>query len=177
MARTPLLIAGIGNIFCGDDAFGCEVAQRLLRQTLPAGVRVVDFGIRGIDLLYALQDCDRALLIDTVSRGGVPGTLYHLEPEIRPMGTGEDPLLIAMQTHSLEPAAVLATAVAMGARFQEATIIGCEPATFGSENEVPTELSEPVQAAVEGALDMIGNLIRQYLPQQLPEPGAFAAPH
>ncbi|MDQ3686285.1 MAG: hydrogenase maturation protease, partial [Acidobacteriota bacterium] len=57
MTTQPrILIAGIGNIFLGDDAFGCEVAQRLSGRTLPDEVRVVDFGIRGLDLAYALMD-------------------------------------------------------------------------------------------------------------------------
>src|SRR5947209_3209759 len=77
--------AGVGNIFLGDDAFGVEVAQRLARRPLPAGVRVVDFGIRGLDLTYALLDpYDAVVLVDAAPRGNAPGTLYVLEPEPQP---------------------------------------------------------------------------------------------
>ena len=42
---TPtILIAGIGNIFLGDDAFGVEVARSLARRTLPGEIQVKDFG-------------------------------------------------------------------------------------------------------------------------------------
>ena len=41
-----ILIAGIGNIFFGDDAFGCEVARQLVLEPLPEGVSVIDYGIR-----------------------------------------------------------------------------------------------------------------------------------
>ena len=76
-----ILIAGIGNIFLGDDAFGVEVARRLVRRRLPDGVRVVDFGIRGLDLTYALLDgYEAVILVDAAPRGGPPGTLYVLEP-------------------------------------------------------------------------------------------------
>src|SRR5438270_10803156 len=82
MTRPRVLVAGIGNIFLGDDAFGVEVAQRLAQRPLPAGVRVVDFGIRGLDLTYALLDGqDAVILVDATLRGGPPGTLYVIEPE------------------------------------------------------------------------------------------------
>src|ERR1700758_4827464 len=77
-----ILVAGVGNIFLGDDAFGVEVVQRLARRALPDGVRVVDFGIRGLDLVYALLDgYETVVLVDAAPRGGSPGTLYVLEPE------------------------------------------------------------------------------------------------
>ena len=78
---TRLLVAGIGNIFLGDDAFGVEVAQRLMKRPQSDGVRVVDFGIRSFDLALALERCDAAILVDATARGGAPGTLYVLEPD------------------------------------------------------------------------------------------------
>src|SRR5947207_12410878 len=78
--RPRILVAAIGNIFLGDDAFGVEVAQRLLRRELPEGVRVVDFGIRGLDLTYALlEGYEAVVLVDAAPRGGRPGTLYALD--------------------------------------------------------------------------------------------------
>src|SRR5947209_2868396 len=83
MSGARILIAGIGNIFLGDDAFGVEVAQRLGQRSLPEQVRVIDFGIRGMDLTYALlDDYETVILVDAVPRGGQPGTLYVLEPEV-----------------------------------------------------------------------------------------------
>src|SRR5947209_2000127 len=86
-----ILVAGVGNIFLGDDAFGVEVAQRLLRRSLPEGVRVVDFGIRGFDLAYALMRDDlaeggTAILVDALPRGEPPGTLYVIEPDLDALG-------------------------------------------------------------------------------------------
>ncbi|MGH7848434.1 MAG: hydrogenase maturation protease, partial [Candidatus Binatia bacterium] len=78
-AMTPakILVAGIGNIFLGDDGFGVEVARELAKRKLPESVRVVDFGIRGFDLAYALLDgYDLTILVDAAPRGGLPGTLY-----------------------------------------------------------------------------------------------------
>lgn len=67
---SGILIAGVGNGFQGDDAFGVEVVRRLSAQTLPPGVAAVDFGIRGIDLLYALMDeHDAVVLVDAAARG------------------------------------------------------------------------------------------------------------
>jgi len=76
-----ILIAGVGNIFLGDDAFGVEVVQQMAGRTFPPGVRIVDFGIRGLDLTYALlEDYDAAIIVDALPRGQAPGTLYVVEP-------------------------------------------------------------------------------------------------
>src|SRR3954447_2806740 len=96
---SGVLIAGIGNSFLGDDGFGVEVIARLRRRTLPRCVRIHDFGIRGIDLAYALDDdLDAVILVDTVSLGDAPGTIYIVEHECgsgdtlatAPLMTGED---------------------------------------------------------------------------------------
>ncbi|HMF16031.1 MAG TPA: hydrogenase maturation protease, partial [Gemmataceae bacterium] len=82
MTERRILIAGIGNIFFGDDAFGVEVVRCLTKRKMPPGVRVIDFGIRGIDLVYALSEgWDLMILVDAVRRGGKPGTVYLIEPE------------------------------------------------------------------------------------------------
>lgn len=78
-----ILVAGVGNIFNGDDAFGVEVVRRLAQRKLPDGVRAIDFGIRGIDLTYALLDGYGALvLVDTAQRGELPGTISIVEPDL-----------------------------------------------------------------------------------------------
>src|SRR6516225_7125141 len=83
MEQPRILVAGIGNIFLGDDAFGVEVARRLAARPQPDGVRVADFGIRGIDLTYALLDgYETVILVDATPRGGQPGTLYVIEPDV-----------------------------------------------------------------------------------------------
>ena len=126
MTTARILIAGIGNIFFGDDAFGVEVARRLALRPWPREVRVVDFGIRGLDLAYALLDnYQQVVLVDAVQRGGQPGTIYVIEPSLESAG--------AMQTHEMTPDKVLATAKAMGAALTNVIIVGCEPASFGSE--------------------------------------------
>src|SRR6185437_16124428 len=90
--NPKLLVAGIGNIFLGDDAFGVEVVQRLAQRTLPENVIVKDFGIRSYDLAYALMDhWDLAILVDALPRGGEPGTVYTLEPEMSATRTQATP--------------------------------------------------------------------------------------
>jgi len=123
-----MLVAGIGNIFLGDDAFGSEVARRLAGRTLPQGIGVRDFGIRAIDLAYALvRETGEAILINTVSRGGAPGTLYVIDADDPPAETGAP-----LAGHGLEPFTALATARAMGATARM-TVVGCEPESFGTE--------------------------------------------
>jgi hydrogenase maturation protease len=159
-AGSPrILVAGIGNVFLGDDGFGVEVAGRLLHSELPAGVHVEDFGIRGMDLAYALRDYDVAVLVDATPRGQPPGTLYLIEPEL------DDEELVAPDAHGMDPVKVLSLARALGGPLPRVLVLGCEPTTrmTGDEDEVVAELSEPVRAAVLGAVQMAESLIAELL--------------
>jgi hydrogenase maturation protease len=156
--NTPrILVAGIGNIFLGDDGFGSEVARRLMDRPRPENVTVADFGIRGMDLAYALLDEYHAtILIDAVSRDGPPGALYMIEPDST-VPAAETP-----DGHTMNPVAVLAIARSMGADLHRVVIVGCEPATFGPEDG-HMGLSAPVAAAVDGAVEMVEQLVRRLL--------------
>ncbi|HEY3186092.1 MAG TPA: hydrogenase maturation protease [Solirubrobacteraceae bacterium] len=152
-----ILVAGLGNMFLGDDGFGVALAGRLARETLPAGVEVVDFGIRGMDLAYALRDYDTVVLLDATPRGEPPGTLYVIEPEI-------DPDAVGIDGHGMDPVTVLALARHLdpGNRPLPRTIVvGCEPRAVmaGDEDDVVADLSEPVRAALDGAVKLVGSLL------------------
>jgi hydrogenase maturation protease len=161
MTRQRILVACIGNIFLGDDAFGVEVARRLAGRALPEGVRVVDFGIRGLDLTYALLDgYEAVLLVDAAPRGGQPGTLYVLELPAEVSGEEAVPLV---EGHGLDPTKVLRLAAAMGGRVGRVLLVGCEPATSTEGDEMRDGLSEPVRAAVDGAIPLIESLVARLL--------------
>jgi hydrogenase maturation protease len=158
MSQPRILIAGIGNIFLGDDAFGVEVLRRLAEQPLPAGVRAIDFGIRGFDLACAiLEDYDSVILVDATHRGGEAGTLYVLEPDVEAATAGQTDM--AMNGHSLTPAKVLQWLKALGGALPRLRVVGCEPATFGSQDQTATGLSPAVAAAVDEALPLILSLV------------------
>ena len=160
---SGVLVAGVGNVFRGDDAFGIEVVHRLARKTLPDGVKVVDFGIRGIDLTYALLDGYRAaVLVDVLQRGGEPGTVYVVEPDW-PSGEDADPDELLITPHDLDPAKVLRLVKALGGRCERLVLVGCEPGTFGDEDEGAMGLSPSVAAAVDEAVLTIETLIGELL--------------
>jgi hydrogenase maturation protease len=157
MDRARVLVAGLGNVFLGDDAFGVEVAQRLQGRAWPPGVRVVDFGIRSFDLAIALEGCDAAILVDATARGGPPGTLYVLEPA---PGTEGDAL---PSPHTMTPDEVLRR-LAPGARPRTVRVVGCEPLAFGDDDgEAPAGLSAPVSAAVSEAVVLVEGLVHELL--------------
>ncbi len=162
VTRPTILIAGIGNIFLGDDGFGVAVAQQLAKAGLPAGVRVTDFGIRGLDLTYALQDgYETTILVDAFPHGEPPGTVYVVEPDLNDPSPG----MIQGSTldpHTMNPVNVLRMAIAMRAPLKRVLLIGCEPETLGSE-EGHMGLSESVQAAVPEAVRVITNLVQGLL--------------
>jgi hydrogenase maturation protease len=175
MSSRRILVAGIGNIFLGDDAFGVEVARRLASRPLPAGVRVVDFGIRGFDLALALLDgYDLAVLVDATPRGGPPGTLYVIEPEPEP----PEPAEMMVEAHGLNPVNVLRVVRSLGGSPPPLRVVGCEPATLGSDEDPALGLSEPVRAAVDEAVRLIEDLVAEYVGKgAAPGDACGPAPH
>jgi hydrogenase maturation protease len=156
-----ILIAGIGNIFLGDDGFGVEVARRLSESEFPEGVRVQDFGIRGYDLAYALLDgYDLTLLVDAAPRGSTPGTLYVIEPDLN-QETAETQG-VALDAHAMNPVSVLQLAKSMGPVAGKVLLVGCEPATLGGE-EGQMGLSEAVAAVVDQAAALVRRLVADHL--------------
>ena len=154
MSGRRILVAGIGNVFFGDDGFGVEVVRRLGARPQQDGVQVTDFGIRGLDLAYALADgYDAAILVDAVPRGGVPGTLYVLEPEAPASAMGA-----LTDTHSLEPTKILAMVRTMGGHLPALRLVGCEPA---AAEDMTMGLSVPVAAAVAAAVDLVEALVAE----------------
>jgi len=170
-APPRILVAGIGNIFMGDDAFGVEVARRLSQRALPTEVRVCDFGIRGFDLAYALQDgYETTVLIDAYPRGAEPGTLFVVEPDLKEISAsvqeGAD-----LDAHSLDPLKVLRLAASMGWPLKRVLLVGCEPATLGPD-EGAMGLSEPVSRAVTEAVSLVESVIQRVLAGEWPGHGS-----
>jgi hydrogenase maturation protease len=152
-----ILVAGAGNVFLGDDAFGVEVVARLARRDLPGGVEVADFGIRGYDLAYALMDGrDAAILVDALPRGEEPGTLTLLEPDLEDLGAVATP-----DGHAMAPAAVLAMVRHLGGRLPRTWVVGCEPGVVDPDGEGHVGLSRAVAAAIDPAVEMIDGLLRR----------------
>jgi hydrogenase maturation protease len=157
LGQPRILVAGIGNIFLGDDAFGVEVVRQLSEQEFPETVRVRDFGVRGYDLAYALLDgYDLTILVDACPRGDAPGTLYVIEPEVK----GGDACPIALDAHTMNPVSVIQMARSMGPISKRIVLVGCEPASLGGEDG-RMELSEAVSAAVEPAVKLVHKLIAE----------------
>jgi hydrogenase maturation protease len=158
--RPKILVAGIGNIFLGDDAFGVEVVRRLMSRNLPPEARVVDFGIRGLDLAYALQDnYETTILIDAFPHGQTPGTVSVVEPDPREIAAVPDSLV---EAHSMHPLNVLRMAAAMNGSLHRVLLVGCEPESLGGD-EGYMGLSKPVEAAVEEAANATKALIKRLL--------------
>jgi hydrogenase maturation protease len=162
-----ILIAGIGNIFLGDDAFGVEVVRELARGPQPPEVRVVDFGIRSYDLAYALTDgYDSVILVDAAPRGEPPGTVSLIEPDLSRLGErGHE----AVDAHTLDPVAALQMAQAIGGRIGKVYLVCCEPLGLAESQTGEFGLSEPVRAAVSAAVTMIESLLRKLLDRKTAE--------
>jgi hydrogenase maturation protease len=149
-----ILVAGIGNVFFGDDGFGCAVARELVRSPLPAGVVVRDFGIRGLDLAFELTSgYDAAILVDAATRGRKPGELFVLEPRV---DAGET----LVYAHGLTPEHVLRIAHSLGGELPPVRLVACEPAELGTEDDPRDGLTPTVQAAIPEAVRLVRALLR-----------------
>jgi hydrogenase maturation protease len=152
-----ILVAGIGNVFLRDDGFGVEVSRRLAGRALPDGVRVEDYGIRGIHLAYdLLEGYDALVLVDAVPMGEPPGTLAVIEPEPAigratvSSSNADGGSVVAVDAHAMSPDIVLATLTRLGGSVDRIVIVGCQPGNL----DEGMGLSPAVQAAVTAAVDL-----------------------
>ncbi len=145
---SRVLVAGVGNIFLGDDGFGVAVVRELAGRELPAGVRIFDAGTRGVHLAYELLDgCDLLVLVDAAARGQPPGTVCLIE--VADGDVAHAPPLI--DAHDLTPASILALVARLGGRPGRTVVVACEPADL----RPGMTLSAPVRAAVPAAVRLV----------------------
>ncbi len=145
-----ILVAGVGNVFFNDDGFGVEVVRRLAHRDLPPHTVVTDYGIRGVHLAFDLLATPKLLvLVDTITRGRAPGTLYLVDPDL------ENATPASPDAHAMDPRAVFAALREMGGVVPRTRIVACEPADLGEG----MTLSDPVRQAIEPAIGMIQQLI------------------
>ncbi len=153
-----LLIAGVGNIFLGDDGFGVEVARRLAAQELPGWANVVDYGIRGMHLAYDLANGYQSMiLVDATARGGAPGTIYVIEPDLAALPEADADTNPLFNAHGMQPDVVFGMLGMLDAGARHVLVVGCEPATV----DYGIGLSEPVAAAVDEAVRVILGLVAE----------------
>ncbi|HEY2378747.1 MAG TPA: hydrogenase maturation protease [Gemmatimonadaceae bacterium] len=156
-AQARILVAGIGNIFLADDGFGVAVAQRLAALPRRAGVEVRDFGIRGMDLAYAMQkDYDAVVFVDAAPRGEPAGTLSVIDASADLEGPP------AIETHGMDPVRVLALARALGRVPARVLVVACEPERIISPeqwDEMDGTMSEAVTRSIPRAVELVHSVI------------------
>ena len=158
MPPPRVLVAGIGNIFFGDDGFGVEVIQRMAGVPVPDTVKVVDFGIRGVHLAYELLDgYDALVLIDALPVGEEPGTVVLVEAALPDAPSAGDDIAPTIEAHSMNPALVLGMLASLGGHVDRILVIGCQPQTI----EEGIGLSAPVAAAVDHAVEAVKDVLAE----------------
>lgn len=157
--RVPgILIAGVGNSWLRDDGFGSEVARRLEQRELPPGVAVMDAGTGGLDLAYeVMRGYDALVILDVSRQGGAPGTLYVMEADEESVAGGiEDGEVI--NPHGMDPQTMLRFVKSAGAWPGKVIVIACEPEDV---EQMGWGLSDQVQEAVDGAVDLVAQTIEE----------------
>lgn len=157
MTRLRVLVAGIGNIFFGDDAYGVEVARRLVDRPMPEGVKVGDFGIRGLHLAYELLDgYDTLVLVDALPMGEPPGTVALIEPELD--AAGPDETAAPIEAHGMSPAVVLGLMSGLGARVERVLIVGCQPEVLDEGIGLSPVVNAAVESGVAAVLEVLDEI-------------------
>jgi hydrogenase maturation protease len=144
------MVAGVGNIFLGDDGFGVEVARRLSEVDLPAGVQVRDYGVSGMHLAFDLLDgYDTTILVDATTRGDAPGTVYvvELDPVTEPSGT--------VDAHGMQPDVVLQLLAMLGGHPGRVLLVGCEPASVTDHIGLSPLVAGAVDVAVQKVIELV----------------------
>jgi hydrogenase maturation protease len=156
--EKQILVAGVGNAWLQDDAFGGECARRLEARGVPSGVTVMDFGTGGLDLAYELmRGYDALVLLDASRQGGEPGTLYVLEPSMEELaGPIEDGDVI--NPHGMDPQTVLRFVAAIGGFSGRVVVIGCEP---GEVDEVGVSMTPAIEGAIDRALEVVAETLEE----------------
>jgi len=146
-----VLVAGIGNIFFGDDGFGVEVARRLASMPVPAGVRVADFGTRGLHLACEMLDggYEEVIFVDAMPHGAAPGTVVLMEPDAGAARAA------AADEHAMTPDAVLQLLHAIGGRTPRVLIVGCEPRNLEPGIGLSSDIAAAVDRAARTVLDLV----------------------
>ena len=161
-----MLIACIGNIFLGDDGFGCKVAELLAQKSLSPEVKVVDFGIRSFDLAYALMDgYETTVFVDATPRGGDPGTVYLIEPdeaEIKAL----DGQASLFEPHNMDPLKVLMMVRSLDGKLGKIFVVGCEPEFTNADGDGYLGLSDRVEASLPKAVEVVESVIERTLLQR-----------
>jgi hydrogenase maturation protease len=156
--EQQILVAGVGNAWLRDDAFGGEVVRRLEARGVPSGVTVMDFGTGGLDLAYeVIRGYSALVLLDASRQGGEPGTLYVMEPDrgefAGALQDGEN-----IDPHAMDPHTVLRFVSAVGGWPPKVLVIACEP---GEVDEPGLGLTPPVDRAAGAAVDLVLDTIEE----------------
>jgi len=160
--NARILVAGVGNIFKGDDAFGVEVIARLRARALPEWVCMQDFGIRGFDLAYALMEpWHVAILVDATARGGEPGTIYVIEH------IDDGPTSASVEPHAMDPVQAIELVKALGGTLPPTIVVGCEPQELGGQDGA-MGLTPVVESALDAAVDKVLQLVERFSAADLP---------
>jgi hydrogenase maturation protease len=155
--EKQILVAGVGNAWMRDDAFGGRVAERLSAENLPPGVSVFDFGTGGLDLAYeVMRGYDALILVDVSRQGGDPGTLYVMEPDPEEIEPIEDGNLV--NPHGMDPQTVLRFVRTVGGWPGKVIVIACEP---GAVEKMGLDLSPEVERAVADAVALVRETIEE----------------
>lgn len=151
---TSVLVAGIGNVFLGDDGFGVEVVRELAKTELPEWVRVADYGVRGMHLAYdlAAADPDLTVLVDATERGDEAGTVYVIE-----LDTSARSPRPCLDAHGMQPDVVLDLLALLGGVPGRVLLVGCEPAVLDHRMGLSPVVERAVGAAVAAVTDIVAN--------------------
>ncbi|MFB0568300.1 MAG: hydrogenase maturation protease [Nitrososphaeria archaeon] len=149
------LIAGLGDRLMGDDGFGSFLVEELTKKELSPEVEVIDYGTSVTKLLVDLENYDLVVLLDAISKGGRPGTVYkeRIRPEdIRDLSPEEFNMMAGISYHGINLVSLLEVAKALGVLKGKVIIFGAEPDKIALRIGLSQTMGKALQRVVEEVL-------------------------
>ena len=120
---APMTVLGIGNIILSDEGFGVRAMEYLAAHyRFSPGVRLLDGGTLGPELLHFVTGTEKLLILDAVAGDGAPGTVYRFENDAVMAHFQEK-----LSSHEIGIQDVLAWLTVTGKAIPDVVVLGMQP--------------------------------------------------
>ena len=147
----PILVLGLGNPLRGDDGVGPRAVLEFGGRDLGVGVKVVDVGTGGLDLLWVLEGWEHVVIVDAAHVGREPGQFARFTPEqVRLARTAS-----SFSLHHAGLSEILALADVLDHPLPEIVIFGVQPAEIGWRDGLSPAVEAALPDLVEAVIEAI----------------------
>jgi hydrogenase maturation protease len=142
-----VLLIGIGNEYRSDDGIGLVIARKI-RERVHLSVSVKEESGEGAALMEAWQGCENVIIVDVVSSGAMPGTIFTIDANKEKVPIK----FFHYSTHAFSVAEAIELARAMKTLPLKLLIYGIEGVDFSAGVNISHVVQESAKQVVEQIL-------------------------